>query len=415
MRKRLPFILTLSIVLITVASLSVSAKMDRKKRDELYRQVELFSDALAIIQSEYVDEAKPKELIYGALKGMLSSLDPYSQFMDQETYNELKVETEGAFGGIGIEIAIKDELLTVITPIEDTPAWRAGIKAKDIIVKINNELTRGMSIADAVKKMRGKPGTQVTLTILRQSEKKILEFKIVRDIIKIKDIKEARILDDGIGYIRLVEFRENSGRDVDNAIANLSKQGMKALILDLRNNPGGLLESAVKVAELFVEKEKLIVYTRGRKPNQNMDFVSRITKPATAVPIAVLVNDGSASGSEIVAACLQDYGRAIIVGTKSFGKGSVQSVFPLGDGSALRLTTSKFFTPSGKVINEKGVVPDVVVEEEKNKYRNPEVSRDEDINAIFEEIENKEKPSKEEETFNYQQDNQIMAAMNILK
>lgn len=388
---------------------------EKKKQDDLFRQVELFSDTLAIIQTDYVDEVNPKDVIYGALKGMLSSLDPHSQFMDPDTYNELKVDTEGKFGGIGIEITVKDSLLTVITPIEDTPAWKAGIKANDRIVKINNELTRDMTITDAVKRLRGKAGEPVDLTVLRESEKKLLEFKIVRDIIKIKDIKEARILEDGIGYIRLVEFRENTAQDINAALENLTKRGMNAIILDLRNNPGGLLDVAVRVVEKFVEKDKLIVYTKGRRPTQNLQFVSRAEHPITSLPMVVLINEGSASGSEIVAGCLQDYKRAIIMGTKSFGKGSVQTIIPLRDGSALRLTTAKYFTPLGKVIHGKGVIPDITVEEAKIEAAETKEIKPESAKSIFEELEKKEKPEKEEKAFDYKSDNQIVRAVDVLK
>ena len=257
MRKNILIGFLLTIILFAGATGVYSANK-KKSYDDLYRQVELFSDTLAIIHNEYVDDTKPKDLIYGALKGMLASLDPYSQFMDPETYNDLKVDTQGKFGGLGIEITTKEGLLTVITPIEDTPAWKAGIKANDHIVKINDELTRDMALTDAVKKMRGKPGEVVNLTILRDSEKKLLDFKITRDIIKIKDIKQVRILENGIGYIRLTEFRENTLKELDSALSNLSKQNMKALILDLRNNPGGLLDVAVKIAGRFISPDKMI-------------------------------------------------------------------------------------------------------------------------------------------------------------
>ena len=414
MRRRFIVALVIALVVGTIFSL-INAATDKKNRDELYREVELFSDSLAIIQSYYVDEVKPKDLIYGALKGMLSALDPHSQFLDPDTYNELKVDTEGKFGGIGIEITIKDGLLTVVTPIEDTPAWKAGIKAGDRIVKINNELTRDITLVDAVKKMRGKPGEAVNITILRESEKKLLDFKLVRDIIKIKDIKEARILEDGIGYIRLVEFRENTPQDINTALEKLTKSGMNSLILDLRNNPGGLLEVAVKVAEKFIPKEKLIVYTKGRYPSQNLEFISRSSHPITNLPMVVLINEGSASGSEIVAACLQDYKRAIIVGTKSFGKGSVQTLIPLSDGSALRLTTSKYFTPLGKVIHDKGVVPDIIAEEVKKEAIEPPEEKITKPQEIFEEIEKKEKAEKVEKPFDYKSDNQLMRAVDVLK
>jgi len=414
MRKKIIIVLILIATAFISASLAISG-IDKSKKDELYREVQLFSDTLAIIQTDYVDEVKPKDLIYGALKGMLSSLDPHSQFMDPDTYNELKVDTEGKFGGLGIEITLKDGLLTVVTPIEDTPAWKAGIKANDRIVKINNELTRDMSLTDAVKKMRGKPGEAVNITVLRESEKKLLEFRIVRDIIKIRDIKEAKILEDGIGYIRLIEFRENTPQDLTTALQNLSKEGMTALILDLRNNPGGLLDVAVRAAEKFIEKGKMVVYTKSRVSSQNLEFVSSFNNPFLKLPMVVLINEGSASGSEIVAGCLQDYKRAIIVGTKSFGKGSVQTVIPLADGSAIRLTTSKYFTPLGKVIHGKGVIPDVVVEEgriELAKQAEPKVEKPEDV---FEEIDKKEKVEKEEKPWDYKSDNQLMRAVDILK
>ena len=414
MRKKVIIALILGIGVFAVASLAISG-IEKNKKDDLYRQVQLFSDAFAIIQSEYVNEMSPKDMVYGALKGMLSALDPHSQFMDPDTYNELKVDTEGKFGGIGVEITVKDGLLTVVTPIEDTPAWKAGIKANDRIVKINNELTREMTITDAVKKMRGKPAEPVNITILRESEKKILEFKIIRDIIKIKDIKEARILEDGIGYIRLVEFRENTPQDINAALENLSKAGMNALILDLRNNPGGLLEVAVKVTERFIEKDKLVVSTKGRKPSQDFKFISHSDHPILNLPMVVLINEGSASGSEIVAGCLQDYRRALILGVKSFGKGSVQTVIPLSDGSALRLTTSKYFTPLGKVIHEKGVMPDIVVEAGKIEIAGAEETKAEKPQDIFEEIENKEKPGKEEKPWDYKSDNQLMRAVDVLK
>jgi carboxyl-terminal processing protease len=397
-------------------SLALSASEKRsKERDDLYKEVSLFSDALAIIQTDYVDMVKPKDLIYGALKGMLGSLDPHSQFLDPDTYNELKIDTEGKFGGIGIEITIKDGLLTIVTPIEDTPAWKAGLKTNDRIVKINAELTRDITLTDAVKKLRGKPGEPVTITILRESEKKLLEFTIVRDIIKIKDIKEAMILEDNIAYLRLVEFRENTSKDMDLALAKLQKEGMSAFILDLRNNPGGLLNVAVKVAEKFIPEKKLVVFTKGRKPAQNFEFISEEKNPVLNIPIVVLINEGSASGSEIVAGALQDYKRAIIIGIKSFGKGSVQTIIPLSDGSALRLTTSKYFTPLGKEIHGKGVLPDITVEEGTIEIVNKDELPVEKPQEIFEKIETKEEKVIENVVKDYKSDNQLMRAVDILK
>ncbi len=393
------------IILLTCVSLAIS--FDRKKKDELYRQVELFSDVLAIVDSDYVDEVKPKEVIYGALKGMLSSLDPHSQFMDPDTYNELKADTEGKFGGLGIEISIKDGLLTISTPLEDTRVWKAGLKASDKIMKINNESTRGIDLSGAMKKLRGKPGEKVNLTILRESKKKFLEFKITRAIIKFNDIKEVKILEDGIGYIRLVEFRETTPKDLNAAVEKLSRLKMSAFILDLRNNPGGLLESALEITEKFIPKGELIVFTKGRKENQNLRFTSQARHPMLNLPMAVLINEGSASGSEIVAGALQDYKRATIVGVKSFGKGSVQTVIPLSDGSGLRLTTSKYFTPLGKEIQGKGVIPDLIVNSgQKEEETDEEISESPGL---------KNEPAKKEALWDYKSDPQVMAAVNLLK
>jgi carboxyl-terminal processing protease len=408
-----------------VASLAIS-QVDKKKKNELYREVALFSDSLAIIQSDYVDEVSTKDLIYGALKGMVSSLDPHSQFMDPDTYNELKVDTEGKFGGLGLEITIKDGLLTVMTPIEDTPAWKAGIKAGDRIVKINDELTRDITLTDAVKKLRGEPGSTVNITVLREKEKKLLDFKLTRDLIKIKDIKEAKILEEGIGYIRLVEFREDTTRDMGMVLDGLKKQAAKGIILDLRNNPGGLLDIAVSVTEKFVEKGKLIVSTKGRKENQDMEFIARKDGAYLDIPLVILVNDGSASGSEIVAGCLQDYKRAIILGTQTFGKGSVQTVIPLSDGSALKLTTSRYFTPLGRAIHGKGITPDIVVEQPETETLLKEAPK-ESPQDIFESLESKQpeetkerqegKGQQEEkkEAKDYKKDYQLMQAVDVLK
>jgi len=283
-------------------------------------------------------------------------------------------------------------------------------------------LTRDMSLTDAVKKMRGVPGEQIIIGVLRESEKKILEFKIIRDIIKIKGVKDPRILEDGIGYIRLVEFREETLHEFNAALASLYKQGMNALVLDLRNNPGGLLESAVRVSEKFIEPGKLIVYTKGRKVSQNLEFFARGKGPIIDLPIVLMINEGSASGSEIVAGCLQDYKRAILVGTKSFGKGSVQTIVPLSDGSALRLTTSKYFTPLGQQIHGKGVMPDIVVESGtlEGKNLSEADTEKEKIKDVFDNIEKQpiDKTPADKQTvkaFDYKSDMQLMRGVDILK
>jgi carboxyl-terminal processing protease len=426
MRKNM-FLVFLFMVLVFIGTRLGFSENKKRNSEQLYKQVELFSDSLAIIQSEYVDDTKTKDLIYGALKGMLASLDPHSQFMDPETYEELKVDTQGKFGGLGIEITIQDGLLTVIAPIDDTPAAKAGIKPNDHIVKINDELTRQMSLTDAVKKMRGKPGEVVKLTILRDTEKKLLDFKITRDMIKITDIKYVRILEEGVGYIRLSEFRENTLQELNNALGLLSKQGMKALIIDLRNNPGGLLDVAVKVAGKFLEPNQLIAYTKGRPrknaaviwgrhKDQDLEFFSEAKNANLELPLAVLINEGSASGSEIVAGSLQDYKRAMIIGQKSFGKGSVQTVIPLGDGSALRLTTSHYFTPSGKIIQGKGITPDILVEEKKVTINGNDKVSGKKSDEIFDKIQSDRRTNPPlEANFDYKTDTQLMRAVDTLK
>lgn len=435
MRKNTVAAVVLLTVALTSALALTSAKgagVERKQRDEWYRQVELFSDTVALIQSGYVDEVKPKDMIYGALQGMLSSLDPHSQFLDPEAYTDLRVETEGKFGGIGIEIAHKDGLLTVITPLADTPAWEAGIKAQDRIVRINGELTRDMTMSNAVKMMRGEPGSEVTITILRESEKKVFDVTIKRAIIVVQDIKDARILEDGIAYIRLTEFREQTAEDLKKKLKKLKDEGMDSLILDLRNNPGGLLESAVQVTEKFLPEGKMIVYTKGRQDSQQMEFKSQEAAPLVDIPMVVLINAGSASGSEILAGALKDYKRAVIVGEKSFGKGSVQTVIPLSDGSALKLTTSKYFTPLGNVIHEKGVEPDIVVAEAAPEYAAIEDDDSAIVEKVFEDIERNVKMKDEEKAaadkkgelepgapeqkkFEYLSDIQIMRGIDVIK
>lgn len=334
------------------------------QKEKLYESLELFTDTMSIINNDYVDEIDSKNLIYGAMKGMLSSLDPYSQFMDPQTYEEMKVSTEGEFGGIGIEISVRDSLLTVISPIAGTPAYEAGIKANDKILKINNESTKDITIIEAVRKLRGDPGTKVKLGILREGEGRLLEVEITRAIIKIESIKETKIIEDSIGYIKLAEFQERSKEDFGRALEELEAQHIKGLILDLRNNPGGLLNSAVEIADFFLPEGKIIVSTKSRRSSQDLVFKSHNSPGHLDYPLVILINEGSASGSEIVAGALRDNKRAVLLGTKTFGKGSVQTVIPLSDGSAVRLTTSKYYLSAGECIHEQGIMPDVEVKGE---------------------------------------------------
>lgn len=422
LKKRWFFI---AVALVALASIAIgapekTAAPDKpKSKDLLYGQVELFADAVSALQSDYVDEVEPKRLMYGAMKGMLSSLDDYSQFMEPDEYREIQVETKGEFGGIGIEISTRDGILTIVTPIADTPAEKAGLKPNDKVVKIDGKITKNLTINESVNLMRGKPGSTVTLTIWRDNH--VFDVSVKRDTIKIESIKKARLLEGKIGYVRLIEFQENSAKDLDKALEKLESQGMDSLILDLRNNPGGLLDGAIYVAERFLEKDKPIVSLKSRDPKQSETFKSsgRFTRPG--YPLIVIVNDGSASASEIVAGAIQDNRRGIVMGTKTFGKASVQTVMPMKDGSALRFTTAVYVTPKGRLIKGDGIVPDVVVEREYIEKEKPKADQ------IFESIEaeseaknvdgetGKEPRPKREDGDGIEDDNQIATAVNLIK
>jgi carboxyl-terminal processing protease len=358
--------------MLVVLTLSLGGSVASKGADGggTYEQLRLFTEVLSIVQNQYVDEVPPKELIYSAIKGTLRGLDPHSSFLDPDSYREMQVETSGSFGGLGIEITLRDDVLTVVAPIEGTPAHRAGLAPGDRIVKIDGLATKDMQLSDAVKRMRGKPGTKVTISVMREGWAEPRDFEIVREQIRVQSVR-AHDLGGGVGYLRIRQFQEQTGHDVEAALDRFAKNGTKALVLDLRNNPGGLLTSAVEVAEKFIDDGKLIVYTEGRVRNQNMRFSAHAKKAYTSLPMVVLVNQGSASASEIVAGALQDYGRAVLVGTQTFGKGSVQTIIPLSDGSGLRLTTAKYFTPKGRSIHGKGITPDIVVEAPKEPAGTP--------------------------------------------
>ncbi|HZC80124.1 MAG TPA: S41 family peptidase, partial [Nitrospiraceae bacterium] len=325
---------------------------------ETYEELKTFSEVLTQVQKSYVDETKVKDLVQGAIRGMLSTLDPHSAYMTADMYKEMQVETKGEFGGVGIQIGVKENRLAVIAPIEGTPAYRAGVKSGDFITKVNDETTKDLTLMDAVQKMRGPKGSKVNLTIRREGTPDPLQFTLVRDTIKIESVK-SKVLDN-IGYVRLTQFQESTGRDLSKVLKQFKDQKLQSTILDLRNNPGGLLTSAVEVSEQFLPGGKLVVYTKGRESKKD-EWISKGKDQMDDSPMIVLVNEGSASASEIVAGALQDYGRAVIVGTTSFGKGSVQTILPLGDGSGLRLTTAKYYTPKGRSIQSTGITPDIVV------------------------------------------------------
>lgn len=324
-----------------------------------YEDLKVFTEVLSVVQKNYVEEIKTKDLIYGAIKGMLNTLDVHSAFMPPDVYKEIQVDTKGEFGGLGIQIGVKDNRLAVIAPIEDTPAAKAGIKAGDYIVKVDNESTKDMTLMEAVQKMRGPKGTKVILTIEREGVADPLVYTLTRDIIKIESVR-SKVLEGSIGYIRITQFQEQTVNDLTKGLKKLREQKVRSLILDLRNNPGGLLTSGVEVTEKFIEPGKLIVYIKGRDGKKD-EYVSNSKDPWINEPMFVLVNEGSASASEIVSGALQDWGRAVILGTPTFGKGSVQTILPLSDGSGLRLTTAKYYTPKGKSIQNTGINPDIVV------------------------------------------------------
>ena len=332
------------------------------KNDDLYKELKPLMESLSLIQNSYVDIDKTasKALVEGAIKGMVQTLDPYSQFLDEQAYTDMQVETQGEFGGLGIEISIRNKQLTVVSPIEETPAYRAGIQAGDIITRINGESTDGIQLMDAVHKLRGLKGTKVTITVWREGFKAGKDIEITRAIIKIKSVK-VNTLEGKIGYIRLSSFMGSSASEFKKALKNFKKQKMSGLVVDVRNNPGGLLNASAEIAEEFVPNGELIVYTDGRFKNKNIRFISE-NGNGWDKPLVVLVNGGSASASEILAGAVQDHGLGVIVGTKTFGKGSVQTILPLSSGSALRLTTAKYLTPEGRAIHGKGIEPDVVVE-----------------------------------------------------
>jgi carboxyl-terminal processing protease len=389
-----------------------------------YTQIKTFAESLTLVKKNYVEEVDEKELVYGAIRGMLSSLDPHSSFLPPEAFKEMQIDTKGEFGGLGIQIGIKDKVLTIIAPIEDTPAYRAGVKAGDKIIKINGESTKDITLHEAVTKLRGPKGTSVTITIIREGLEKPKDITIVRDIIKLKSVK-SKIVDEGIGYIKLTQFQEKTASDLKKALKDLTEKGINALILDLRNNPGGLLKGAVDVASQFLPPGKLVVYIKGRSGDKT-EFRTQNSDRYYDYPMIVLVNEGSASASEIVAGAMQDWGKAVILGTQTFGKGSVQTVMPLSDGSALRLTTARYYTPKGRSIQTTGITPDIVVKPKiKEGIKTHPVIREKDLDKHLKrelKEEEKEKPEKEEKKviaiptqIPEEEDVQLQRAIDLLK
>lgn len=412
-------------LLLLMGWTSIKAKTGEENPD-VYQYLKMFSDVLNIVQDNYVEKADVKKLMYGAVSGMLRELDPHSSFLKPEEYKELQVETKGKFGGLGIEITMRDGVLTVVSPLEGTPADKAGIQAGDQIIKIDDQPTQDLSLTEAVQKMRGPKGTKVKLTVIRKGERKPLEFDLVRDTISIQSVK-WRTLESGYGYVRISSFQSGTASDLRKALDQLENDNhpLQGLVLDMRNDPGGLLDQAVEVADEFIN-EGLIVYTGGRLENQKMRFEAHKNSKPRNYPIVVLVNSGSASASEIVAGALQDHKRAIVLGEPTFGKGSVQTVIPLSDGAALRLTTSLYYTPSGRSIQAKGIEPDILVKRELPPKSDEEGA--DELKRIREKdlprhMENQKPDSGESKSVTTQletkkmldQDNQLRRALDLLK
>lgn len=352
----------------TVLAVNVStATVDKDTPEKLYDQMKLLVEIVGRVKEKYVDEVETEKIIYGAASGLLKPLDPFSQFMPPKGYTEMKVETTGEYGGLGIRISVQDNWLTVVSPLPNTPAYRLGILPGDKIIEIEGESTQGLGIDDAVEKLRGVPGTKVTITVAREGVKEPIKYTITREVIKLVTV-QSKLLEKDIGYLQLYEFSDHCAEDMYNALKELEKKGMKSLVLDLRNNPGGLLDRAIDVSRLFLGNSKLIVYTAGRVPESKRQYHADKNAIFGKLPVVVLINRGSASASEIVAGAFQDHKRALVVGSESFGKGSVQSVYDLSGGCGLRLTTAKYYTPSGRCIERNtktkkgGIEPDVKIE-----------------------------------------------------
>ncbi len=416
-------------LVILLAGILIGQQMVQAKPDT-YEDLKSFTQALELVQRNYVEKPDTKELMQGAIRGMIASLDPHSSYMSERQFKEMNVDIKGEFTGVGIQIGMKNQQLTIIAPIEDTPGFRAGLAAGDKILKINEEWTKDMSIEQAVDKMRGPKGSAVRLMILRDNWDKPKEFKIVRDVIKVQSVK-SKMLDDSIGYVRIIQFQGQTTAELEKALKSLEAKGMKKLILDLRNDPGGLLDASVDVSSKFLPKDSLVVYLQGRQKTDRKDFLTTSTEAPRPYPMVVLVNTGSASASEIVSGALQDSKRALILGTQTFGKGSVQTVFPLDSGGGIRLTTAKYYTPSGRSIQNVGITPDIEVKlptakEPKDGESMHVVVREKDLerhlkNETVKEEKKKEQPAAEEDFTmevmpkDEKDDIQIQKAVEILK
>jgi len=386
-------------------------------------ELRTFTEVFSRIKADYVEPVEDKKLLRDAIQGMLAGLDPHSSFLDPEGFKELRVGTEGEFGGLGIEVTMEDGFVKVVSPIEDTPAARAGLKPGDLIIRLDEKAVKGMTLNEAVKQMRGKPGSDIVLTVVREGQPKPLKFTVTRAVIKVQSVKH-RMLENGFGYVRITQFQANTGDGLKDALTKLklqNKGNLTGLVLDLRNNPGGVLNAAVAVSDAFLTSG-LIVYTEGRVADAELKFSATPPDLINGAPMVVLVNGGSASASEIVAGALQDHKRAVIMGTKTFGKGSVQTILPMSGGSALKITTARYYTPNGRSIQATGILPDVVTEEAKVTKRDKtaeDTLKEADLPGHIE-GKGKEKPGAKKEVPSVKldsagEDYQLQEALNLLK
>lgn len=391
-------------------------------------EIRTFTEVFSKIKNDYVEEVDDRKLLEDAIRGMLAGLDPHSTYLDRESYKELQEGTTGEFGGLGIEVGMENGFVKVIAPIDDTPAKKAGIEAGDLIIKLDDTPVKGLSLNDAISRMRGKPGTDITLTIIRNGEEKPLVITITRAVIRVNSVR-ARTLEPGYGYLRISSFQANTGRDLRQELDRLSEENdykLKGVVMDLRNNPGGVLNAAVEVSDLFLDKG-LIVYTEGRIKNSDLKFNARPLNVVRDLPIVILVNEGSASASEIVAGALQDHDRAVIVGQQTFGKGSVQTILPMADEAAVKLTTARYFTPSGRSIQASGITPDIIIDKlavERVEEDGNGIVKEADLSGHLEntqpeeetdaEVAEDEKPQTEKRRLSIT-DYELYEALNILK
>ena len=443
MRSKLSKVGLVSLGLVggILISLQLSAVAERSAAPLPIDELRSFTEVYGRVKNDYVEAVDDKELIEEAINGMLSGLDPHSAYLNEEAFKEMKVGTQGEFGGLGIEVSMEDGFVKVVAPIEDTPAWNAGLKSGDLIIKLDESNVKGMTLNDAVKLMRGKPGTDIVLTIVRKGEPQPQTITVTRDIIQIQSVK-YRMLEEDYAYFRVTQFQEHTGEKLGQAIEKLFAENegpMKGMILDLRNDPGGLLTASIGVSAAFLQKDKLVVYTEGRTNDARMrmyarpefyargpkgDYLANVPEAAKTVPMVVLVNGGSASASEIVAGALQDHRRAVIMGTQTFGKGSVQTILPLGNGTAIKLTTARYFTPSGQSIQAKVITPDIIVEDAtiETKESSPLMRKEADLKnrldnpqggdgSEAQEVETTDASASSEEPADYQ----LGQALNLLK